>query len=1245
MTVQPTYHWQFNEREGSVTRDEIKDVEANLVNSSFQGHGRIGPAILLSDLKNHVQFSGGVGQFGINDFTIAFGMNILSTHDQDKLDIIGNRSVGQHDNWFALRLINKKRLRFEVDEDHNGTNHVFAQTEPILTASNWYHVAIVREGLTLRIYVDGAKQAEATSKTGKADIANDVDLRLGHYVEGTAKASYEDLRIYDTALSDAEIRSLIPPQKPILLPGQIELVAVDNASVILSQDETDLSRYSTEFQRLRLGPDTGVTLYHDNNFEGVSQKLYADIPEIRSTKVDAFPKSIQIWSSIGAPFTGKWIISAGNGQYLHQNKNQLESSKQHSSGGFFTFQYNPQTHRTLLIPANNTEMPLLKVGDENASILVVDNSEFQRAAFSIVHSSGDKWLKLNGRLSWTEERNDRTLFYRVMKVADSEEQVGEITEGEVALYQHASYHGKAWVLSDYEPGVNGDFKDLSDFDGLNNTISSLRLGPNTGVTLFANEEQMFDEATRETEIEDHLKNIPDMGETQIKHDNASSLKIFREVKPDAIFTSYVSKLSEDYRLVGDELERFSAYRTTLRFASTDVKVEISATDTTTIEVEDTLYEIDEVRSVILQPNVLNRMMITSEADGLSTPGLKFRTQEMAENERVIIFPHEEVHKQIAELEDDALWDAEDAEGNPIVDKNRFSKTEIASVQNTISQAMATVVTTPDDPIISDAASIPVALSNFKSVSGFSRVISTQQRVSADVIDKPWTLNFQPPPITSSISGGSAGLVAMPDSIWEEPVEQNSFEQLFAQAEPAVEPVKIIGPASVDGTFAIRSSVRGFFGSIGDAIKDAAKVTLGVLDGAFSAIVTIGGQIVRFVLDTAKRVADFVEAVVQKVVKGIKQFIEFLQFLFDWDAILETKDFLVDTINNALDSASDMVEAAKEPVDTFFNDLQEDLDTGFDNLIELLGVNPDKDGGFELPEAAEWFLSKIMGGGDGLAEEAKDKVSDELAEITNLSPIVQTFLEILDEIQSVTEVGTQIRDEALFEIIESLIENPLQPKLILVGLIEAMRTVASDLLKTANTVAIKFLELVIMVIDEFKKILNTKLKMPLISALFDFIGAGDLTILNLAGLLVAIPATIISKIMFGEAPFQDVPKPEFPAGNVALRTSSVQAGEEQTVDDEEKRKQRRKIRGFGTVALGADLFNGLISTYLDMVPHDLDDIPNINDLRSTEKNVAIENTLAKLKFNTKLEVLSVVLSWMSWFGSFPASPSAEYWKHP
>jgi len=80
MAIQPNFHWQFHEREGSIATDSISGVKAILKpvdDTVFGRHGRIGSAIRLRGLESRVQFGGEVGQFGTSDFTIAFGCNGL----------------------------------------------------------------------------------------------------------------------------------------------------------------------------------------------------------------------------------------------------------------------------------------------------------------------------------------------------------------------------------------------------------------------------------------------------------------------------------------------------------------------------------------------------------------------------------------------------------------------------------------------------------------------------------------------------------------------------------------------------------------------------------------------------------------------------------------------------------------------------------------------------------------------------------------------------------------------------------------------------------------------------------------------------------------------------------------------------------------------------------------------------------------------------------------------------------------
>jgi hypothetical protein len=347
MAPQPKYHWQFDERKGRIAKDSIGGAEARFHRTiSWGGHGRIGSTVKFDSRESRIVFEPEVGQFGTSDFTVAFGINVLDTDGQDDLDIIGTRSVSGHGNWFSLRLRDQgKSLFFEVDEDSQGKNYARAKTEPLpsLVDQKWHHVALVRRGKTLKIYFNGTLVQTGKSRTGVADIKSNVDVKLGHYTRHTPTAQYEDLRIYHEALSTAEIQALIPPVNRPLREGEIELVAADGAAVILRKDVKDLSRFSQQFQTLRVGPDTRASLFKKANFSGIGQRVYADLPDIKRSRLKDFPASVRIRSAIGEPFTGKWLIKAPDGQFLslfnapfrRNIKSLLRTSPSRSSNALF----------------------------------------------------------------------------------------------------------------------------------------------------------------------------------------------------------------------------------------------------------------------------------------------------------------------------------------------------------------------------------------------------------------------------------------------------------------------------------------------------------------------------------------------------------------------------------------------------------------------------------------------------------------------------------------------------------------------------------------------------------------------------------------------------------------------------------------------------------------------------------------------------------------------------------------------
>ena len=1240
MAVQPQYHWQFNERQETTTVDTVNSAQSSLFKAALKGHGRIGNAIHLLSKDSHVNLGKEVGQFGTSDFTVAFGMKNISNHGDNELDIIGDQTMKGHGNFFSVRL-SDRRIFFHVDENSKAKHYVRVQTSrlPMVSNRTWFHVAVVRKGRTIKIYIDGVLAAEAESKTGVANINNNVDVKLGHSRRGTPNAQYEDLRIYHTALSADEIQVLVPPVNRPLHQGEIELVAADNAAVILTQNVDDLSRFSNNFKQLRVANNTGVTLYAQSDFGGVAQKCYADLPDLRLSRLKAFPKSMRIWPTVGEPFTGKWIIKAPNGQYLSLGKSALTTAPQKSFKELFKFHHNLQQAQLQLIPGADQENAFFNLSPiEAPTYLYVDDSESLQDEFSIINQANNEWLELgaDNTFSWTRKKDSRAVFIRVAKMADNEGQVGELAPGEVALYEHVAYHGKTWILSNSAKDVSGEHTRFGDFQNLNDQTSSIRLGPDTGVTLFKHFNFRTEEDKREEEIEDIVKNVPDLREGQIGDDALSSIKIFRTIDPKDVFTSYTSKLSQDYRMVGNQLEEFSSYRTMLRFEPGAGEIEVSATDLTQIEVEGTTYDIDEARSVTISPNAMNRIMITSEADGINTPGLKIHTSEMAINERVVIFPNKAAHQQIAELGDDALWNATDAQGNLIVDRKAHTKKEVASAQNTIKRVMATVAYADDEP----SESSPVQSSN--------RV------VSGATIDNPWELKLGPTEDSNTTPPDRLGRSKPPSKviIQENKISSDEWQQLLAQSTSSEEirspQTRSLQSSSSLGTSRAFATKR-VFGRIGkkikDAIKKAASVVIGKVKDVVHVIVKTAEGIIDFVVDTAEKVAEFVEAVVEKVVKGIKKFIEFLQFLFDWDDILDTQRYLKRTINAGLESAKQLAADAKPHVTSFVDGLQEDVEDGMNQLVKKLGGKPSEveESGFEIPEALEWFLSKLLGGSNPSDSDTPNSESGD-------SPLESFVNNLFEAFENAVGAGLRI-SEGVLDSIQALIKNPRQPEVALIVMIEAFRDAIIQSLEAIENVTLGLLDIVGAAIDLFQELLNAEIRIPFISDLLDFIGVGKLTVLNLATMVLAIPVTVTAKLVTGQNLFTNgTPVPldlsnqketlalaNLTTGGPALSKSADLSNKANSADETaalESISDLRKDLAFTTIVTLADTVNHIINGILDLF-----DVPGLNDPGFSQSN-GVDQFLGLVSGRIPgllggLEITSVVLSLASWMFSYPA----------
>ena len=102
----------------------------------------------------------------------------------------------------------------ELDGDEFGTDDTGVLGAPIIADGSWHHVALVRDGTSNTIYVDGANPSTAISAE-PIMLSNTTPMRAGMDpcvgVDGTNpyEGDLDELMIFDQALSQQQINAVI----------------------------------------------------------------------------------------------------------------------------------------------------------------------------------------------------------------------------------------------------------------------------------------------------------------------------------------------------------------------------------------------------------------------------------------------------------------------------------------------------------------------------------------------------------------------------------------------------------------------------------------------------------------------------------------------------------------------------------------------------------------------------------------------------------------------------------------------------------------------------------------------------------------------------------------------------------------------------------------------------------------------------------------------------------------------------
>jgi hypothetical protein len=210
---QPSLAWQF---EGTTT-DYVTGLTGTTTGSVTYGPGKYNQAVsIFNDVtvntpSNIVSYSTTLNS--VNGFTVAVWtrVDVIKTGGSYG-GIIGfsaSTNTGGFTNYFDIMENSTGTFGFYgQNQAGTGVAAVATNTSTTPTASVWYHIAAVFTSSTISMYVNGSASGSVMTYANAFTTSTMYLARTGQFSSRSYCGSYDDLRIYNTALSATQVQSI-----------------------------------------------------------------------------------------------------------------------------------------------------------------------------------------------------------------------------------------------------------------------------------------------------------------------------------------------------------------------------------------------------------------------------------------------------------------------------------------------------------------------------------------------------------------------------------------------------------------------------------------------------------------------------------------------------------------------------------------------------------------------------------------------------------------------------------------------------------------------------------------------------------------------------------------------------------------------------------------------------------------------------------------------------------------------------
>ncbi|MEQ9495338.1 MAG: hypothetical protein RIT81_00735 [Deltaproteobacteria bacterium] len=604
-------------------------------------------------------------------------------------------------------------------------------------------------------------------------------------------------------------------------------------------------------------------------------------------------------------------------------------------------------------------------------------------------------------------------------------------------------------------------------------------------------------------------------------------------------------LAEDYRRVSKRLVPRPVYRATIGLPEGTSTVDLWAAEQVRVIVRGRRHVLDPEKPTTVDVDELARLVLTIEAKGLALPALKVRPDGATGAwSWITVNPELAAHEKVAALRPDALY----ANRKKLGVDRKATKADCRAVQAAMTELAKTSLPSRREPTNERTVSTDnMSASNW--VLDLSKKKNAFEPVS-NAAAKKLKKSLASATRVKSASGlgdlakkgaGAVGKVVV-ETKKKKPVRKTAKKAakktgVDKVAKNTVKVAVTAGSTVVNVADELKDG--DIVGAGSDLVSGGRKLgrdvkTLG--ESVVVTIVTVGGEVVEFVLDNAMKVGGLLVELLQTIGAKIMEFIEMLMDLLPWKAIAKTQKALAKNLERLLD---DLITADTEPIaralHAAFETARSEGTSAIDALIKKLGgktKSKSKVMNGQLVDGAKKLMSlldKPMEWIGWLLDKLFEQLPDPAGWRKLLAPATKAMERVMKALLDAVadcadEIPATLREA--FANLEAALKSPQDAiSLITCALLQLVQGVFIVGVTVAEAVVSALLEALRGLVEVFVSLLKVKpLKrkkrvgdLPSLSDLLGPFVDTDLTLLDVVTFGLAIPVTLVSLAATGRAP--------------------------------------------------------------------------------------------------------------------------------